>query len=236
MVNRPPNYSWTLELQVAASVSLEAMRSRLLLSVAHLPTIRETSEEMLPGVPGQEPPSSPSLDDYVRSICQLAQPTSVLDKATTRSRPSRPHRPAWASEKSHPAASLQDSTASFSHQQPTLPSAGTTDPLDWLFGESQRKKTNRRDLPRRTGPSAGHWGAHREMNSGKASESPRGRLCEARELRHSLTRLSQDVHQSSNLKSWTSGQPGQATTSPCNPRPSSILRSFFLHLPVIHEL
>lgn len=212
------------------------MRSRLLLSVAHLPTIRETSEEILPGGPGQDPPASPSLDDYVRSICQLAQPTSVLDKVTARSRSSRPHRPARTSEKSDPAASLQDSTASFSGQQPTLPSAGTTDPLDWLFGESQRKETNRRDLLRRTGPSAGRWSAHREMNGGKASGSPRGRLCEAKALGHSLTRPSQDVHQSSNLKSWISGQPGRATAYPCNPRPSSILRSLYLHLPVIHEL
>uniref|UniRef100_A0A8D2AWA9 DEPP autophagy regulator 1 n=1 Tax=Sciurus vulgaris TaxID=55149 RepID=A0A8D2AWA9_SCIVU len=212
------------------------MRSRLLLSVAHLPTIRETSEEMLPGGPWQDPPASPSLDDYVRSICQLAQPTSVLDKVTARSRPSRPHRPAQDSEKSHPEASLQDSTAGFSGQQPTLPSAGTTDPLDWLFGESKRKEMNRRDLPRRTGPSAGHWGTHREMNSDKASASPRGRVCEARALGHSLTRPLQDVHESSNLKSWTSGQPSRVTTSPCKPRQSSVLRSLYLHLPVIHEL
>lgn len=191
---------------------------------------------MLPGGPGQDPPASPSLDDYVRSICQLAQPTSVLDKVTARSQPSRPHRPAWNSEKSHPAGSLQDRTANFSGQQTTLPSAGTTDPLDWLFGESQRRETNRRDLPRRTGLSAGHWGVHREMNSGKSSGSPRGRLSETRALGKSLTRPSQDVHQSSNLKSWTSGQPGRATASTCNPRPSSILRSLYLHLPVIHEL
>ncbi|KAM5139642.1 protein DEPP1 [Callospermophilus lateralis] len=212
------------------------MRSRLLLSVAHLPTIRETSEEILPGGTGQDPPASPSLDDYVRSICQLAQPTSLLDKVTARSQPSRPHRSAQSSKKSHPAASLQDNTASFSGQQSTLPSAGTTDPLDWIFGESQRNETNKRDLLRRTGPSAGHWSAHSEANSGKPSGSPRRRLFEARAFGHSLTRPSQDVHQSSNLNNWTSGQPGGATASPCNPRPSSILRSLYLHLPVIHEL
>lgn len=57
-----------------------------LLSVALLPTIRETSEEMLPGGAGEEPPASPSLEDYVRSICQLAQPTSVLDETAARVR------------------------------------------------------------------------------------------------------------------------------------------------------
>ncbi|PNJ85233.1 C10orf10 isoform 3, partial [Pongo abelii] len=84
------------------------MRSRLLLSVTHLPTIRETTEEMLLGGPGQEPPPSPSLDDYVRSISRLAQPTSVLDKATAQGQPRPPHRPAQACRKGRPAVSLRD--------------------------------------------------------------------------------------------------------------------------------
>ncbi|EPY90182.1 protein DEPP [Camelus ferus] len=127
------------------------MRSRLLLSVAHLPTIRETSEEMLPGVPGEEPPASPSLDDYVRSICQLAQPTSVLDEAAARARPSRPHRPARSCEKSRPTGSLRDITTRFSGQQPALPGASPADPLDWLFGESQEKRPNSELPARNTG-------------------------------------------------------------------------------------
>ncbi|XP_006147739.1 protein DEPP1 [Tupaia chinensis] len=207
------------------------MRSRLLLSVAHLPTIRETSEETLPRGPGQEPPGSPTLDDYVRSICQLAQPTSLLDEAPACSQLGRPHRPARACEKNPPASSLQDITSHFSGQQPTLPAAGTTDPLDWLFGESQEKQPNRR-----TGPSSGPWGPHRQTDSGKARGVPRGRLCEARAPGHSLARLSWDGYQGPGVKSRTGGQPGRATASPRSPRPSSILRTLYSHLPVIHEL
>ncbi|KAL0615788.1 Protein DEPP [Plecturocebus cupreus] len=211
------------------------MRSRLLLSVAHLPTIRETTEEMLLGGPRQEPPSSPSLDDYVRSISRLAQPTSVLDKATAQGQPRPPHRPAQACRKGHPAVSLRDITARFSGQQLTLPTADAVDPLDWLFGEFQENQPSQRDLSQ-TGPSAGLWGPHRQMDSGKAKGAPRGRLCEARMLGRSLAKPPQDGQQSSDLRSWTSGQPGQATASPHSPRPGSVLRTLYLHLPVIHEL
>nr|XP_004658113.2 protein DEPP1 [Jaculus jaculus] len=206
------------------------MRSRLLLSVAHLPTIRETSEEILPGGAGQEPPASPSLDDYVRSICQLAQPTSVLDKVTVRGRPNRAHRPAQTTEKRSGASSLRNSNPCSSGQQPTLPSAGIDDPLAWLFGASQEQQLNGRDVAMRSGPSGGHCGAHRQTDSGKARE----RLCEARMPDCSLARPSQDKRPTSNPKSWTSARTCRA--SACGPRPSSILRSLYLHLPVIHEL
>ncbi|XP_008561989.1 PREDICTED: protein DEPP isoform X1 [Galeopterus variegatus] len=212
------------------------MRSRLLFSVAHLPTIRETSEEMLPGGPGQEPPASPSLDDYVKSICQLAQPTSVLDQAIDPGRPRRPHRPAQACENSCTAASLQDITAHVSGQQPTLPAPGTADPLGWLFGESQEKQPSRRDMPRRTSPAAGPWGPHRQTDSGKTRGTPGGRLCEARAPGLFLARLSWGGYQSSHLLSWTSEQPGRTVASPCSPRTSSNLRTLYSHLPVIHEL
>nr|XP_014715195.2 protein DEPP1 isoform X1 [Equus asinus] len=206
--------------QVAASLSLAAMRSRLLLSVAHLPTIREASEEMLPGGPGQELPASPSLDDYVRSICQLAQPTSVLDMATARVRPSRPHRTARACEKSCPPGSLQDITTHFSAQQPAAPRPGTADPLDWLFGESQEKRPSRRELPRMTGPSAEPRGPRRQMDSSNAWRAHKGRLGDARMPRHSLARPLRDGHQ-------------DTPNSRC---PSSVLRTLCLQLPVIHEL
>lgn len=205
------------------------MRSRLLLPVPHLPTIRETSEELSHGAPGQEAPASPSLDDYVRCICQLAQPTSVLDKVTTQSSPNRPCRPAWTGEKRLQAEALGDSSPSFSSLQPTLPAPGTGNPLDWLFGKSQEQQTDGRDLPNRTG-SSDHWGVHRWM--GKDT----GRLCEARVPEHSLGRKPGHRHQTSNLKSWTSGKPCQALASVSSSRPSSILGTLYLHLPVIHEL
>ncbi|XP_036684104.1 protein DEPP1 [Balaenoptera musculus] len=208
------------------------MRSRLLLSVAHLPTIRETLEEMLPGGPGEDPPASPSLDDYVKSICQLAQPTSVPDEAAARVRPRRPHRPARSREKSCTPGSLQDITTRFSGQQPTLPGASTVDPLDWLFGESQENRPSGRDMPRRTGSSADPWASCRQTDSGKARGAPRGRLSDVRAPGHSLLRLQRDWHQCSQA----SGLPGQDAVSPTSPRPSSVLRTLYLHLPVIHEL
>ncbi|XP_010587595.2 protein DEPP1 [Loxodonta africana] len=198
------------------------MRSRLLISVTLLPTIRETSEEVLSR--GPEPPPSPSLDDYVRSICQLAQPASVLDEAPAGDRPSRLHRPARACERSHPAMSLQDIPTCFSGQGPLLPRVGTADPLDWLFGESQEKQPTRKDLLRRTGLSANPWGLHRQTDTGKARSGPKARFCDARAPGHSLARLPQGRHLSS---SWDSRQP----------RPSgSVLRALHSDLPVIHEL
>ncbi|XP_057593341.1 protein DEPP1 [Hippopotamus amphibius kiboko] len=208
------------------------MKSRLLLSVAHLPTIREASEEMLPGGSGEEPPASPSLDDYVKSICQLAQPTSMLDEAAARVQPSRPHRPARSREKSCSTGSLQDITTRFSGQQPALPGTGTVDPLDWLFGKSQEKQPSSRDLPRRTGPSADPRASCRQMDSGKTRGAPRGRLSDARAPGHSLPRPLRDWHQCSQI----SMKPGQDAASSTSPRPSSILRTLYLHLPVIHEL
>uniref|UniRef100_A0A8C3YV11 DEPP autophagy regulator 1 n=1 Tax=Catagonus wagneri TaxID=51154 RepID=A0A8C3YV11_9CETA len=208
------------------------MRSRLLLSVPHLPTIRETSEEILPAGPGEEPPASPSLDDYVRSICQLAQPTSVLDEAAARAWARRPHRPSRSCEKSHPAVSLRDITTHFSGQQPALPRAGTADPLDWLFGESQEKQPSRRDLPRRTGLPADPQAPCRLTDSSKTQGGPKGRLCEARAAGHSLERPLRDWHQCAPA----SVQPGRDAVSPTSPRSSSILRTLYLHLPVIHEL
>ncbi|XP_006908445.1 protein DEPP1 [Pteropus alecto] len=208
------------------------MRSRLLISVAHLPTIRESQEEMLPGGLRQEPPTSPSLDDYVRSICQLAQPTSVLDKPAAKDRLRRPHWPAWASEESFPTRSPYDITTHSSTQQPTLPEAGTADPLDWLFGKSQEKKPSWRDKSRRTGFSADPWVLPRQIDSRKAQGVLRRRLCDARVQGHSLERPSWDWH----LGFLASGKHDQAAAFPASSCPSSVLRTLYLHLPVIHEL
>ncbi|XP_036121249.1 protein DEPP1 [Molossus molossus] len=208
------------------------MRSRLLLSVARLPTIWESWEEMLPGGPRQEPPASSSTDDYMRSICQLVQPTSVLDEAAARDRPSRPRRSARACAKSCPTRSLQDVTTHFSSQQPPPPGTSADDPLDWLFGQSQEKQPRCRGLPRRTGPSADRWGLHRQMESSTAQGGPKGKLCDARTPGHCLVRPLRDRHQSS----WASWRPTQAAASPPSSRPSSVLRTLYLHLPVIHEL
>ncbi|XP_007936870.1 protein DEPP1 [Orycteropus afer afer] len=197
------------------------MRSRLLISVGLLPTIRESSEEILSRGPVQEPPPSPSLDDYVRSICQLAQPTSVLDEAPAWGRPRRWHRSAQAWRKGCPTMSSEEITTCFSSQWPQLPGASTADPLDWLFGGSQEKQPSRRDLLRRTGPSADPCGPHRQMDMGKPRSGPRIRFCDIRAPGHSLVEPSQHGHQAA------------------GPNPShngTALRTLHSHLPVIHEL
>lgn len=203
------------------------MRSRLLLSVAQLPTIRESSEELLPGGAGQEPPASPSLDDYVRSICQLAQPTCVLDKATAQGRLSRRGRPAQASEETCPDVSLQEDD-----QHPATPTAGPADPLAWLFGQSQEKQSSERGPARRTGPGAGLW----DLRSDKAGGIRRGKPCEVRMFGCSLVRPALDGPQSTDLRNPMAGQHGRPEASSCRPRPSRLLRTLCLHLPVIHEL
>lgn len=192
------------------------MSSRLLLSEAHLPTIRETLEKMLPGWIGQGPPASPSLDDYIRSICQLAQPTSVLSVATARGL----------------CGSLGDITTYLRGQQPALHGAGTSDPLHWLFGESQQRWPSRRELPRTTGPSAESRGPCGQMYSSKAGEASRGSPCDARLSRHFLARPSREWQQGS----LTPRQSGRAAASPTRSCPSSVLRTLYLLLPVIHEL
>lgn len=218
--------------QGIASFLRATMRSRLLLSVAHLPTIRETWEEPPPGASGLEPPASPSLDDYVRSIRELAQPTSMLDEAGARVRPRRPFRPAGGFETNCPTGSLLDITARFSGQQPALPRILATDPLDWLFGECKEKQANQREPLRRTGPPADSWALRRQVDSGKVRGSPRGRLCEARGPENSLARVSRDCH----WDSCASRHPGRVLASPRGSRPSGTLRTGCLHLPVIHEL
>lgn len=206
------------------------MRSRLLLSVPHLPTIRETSEEMLPGS-GQEPPASPSLDDYVKSICQLAQPATVLEESRATTRPKRAQGPARSCEKSCPAASLQDISTCFKCQQPDMLGVGTVDPLDWLFGASQEKQPSRRDSLQ-TDSSVQPWGLCKKRDSAKVQRIPREKLSEVRVPRNSLARYSRDWHQGSKA----SRQPGQSAVSSSRSQPSSILRTLCLHLPVIHEL
>ncbi|CAH7182355.1 protein DEPP1 [Phodopus roborovskii] len=205
------------------------MRSRLLLPVPHLPTIRETSEELSHGAAGQEPPTSPSLDDYIRSICQLAQPTSVLDKVAVRSRPHSPYRPAWTREKRCQAESLADSSPCFSSLPPPLSSPGTDNPLDWLFGKSQEQQADGRDPT--SGPgSSDHGSVHRQM------EEYTGRLCETRLPENSPGRTSGPRQQTSNRKSWTARKSHQALATVSGSRPSGILSTLCLHLPVIHEL
>ncbi|XP_036317139.1 protein DEPP1 [Pipistrellus kuhlii] len=201
------------------------MRSRLLLSVARLPTIRESREEVLPGGPRQDALASPSLGEHRRSLCQLAQPASALTEAVAGARPGRRPWPARAGRKSGPPRSLQDITTPISGQQPP----GTAEPLGWLFGQPQEEQPRCRGLPRRTSPSAEPWGPHRPTESSEAGACPNGKLYDARAPGRCPGGRLRDWHQGSR-------HPIPAAASPPSARPGSVLRSLCLHLPVIHEL
>ncbi|XP_007478166.2 protein DEPP1 [Monodelphis domestica] len=228
------------------------MRSRLLISVALLPTISEASEMLLLGGTQAKSDelqsdllSSQSLDDYVKSICQLAQPTSVLDGAQ-RLPYTRPWRPcklrgktfndaslASHSEKSCPTSSLQDITARFSGQNLTLPLGNNTDPLDWLFGESQTKRQSWKDALRRTGSATDPSPLHKQTETGKSRVARRVRACEAKVSGGPLGKLSTDKA----LEKRT--QPSALNAAleySSNSHQGRIPRSLNSNLPVIYEL
>ncbi|XP_067390384.1 protein DEPP1 [Emydura macquarii macquarii] len=133
------------------------MRSRLLLTVTHLPTINETEEMLRLGwshAQAEEPLGG--LDEYVRSISQLAQP-SLLSSGllcpcqSSQNKPRRPQR-AWGKAAwrgvapcsletvQANAASLQDITAQFNGQHSPQGLTGSADPLAWLFGLSEPRE------------------------------------------------------------------------------------------------
>ncbi|XP_027703202.1 protein DEPP1 [Vombatus ursinus] len=229
------------------------MRSRLLISVALLPTISETSEMMMLGGAQAKDElqndllSSQSLDDYVKSICQLAQPTSVLDGAQRLpyNRPRKPCRlrgktfndvaAASHSEKSSPTSSLQDITARFSGQHPTLTLGDNIDPLDWLFGESQPKRQSWKDALRRTGLSTDPSPLHKQTETGKSRVARRVRACEAKTPGSPLTKLSGEWG-----KAWEKRtQPSMLNSAldySSSPHQGRIPRSLNSNLPVIYEL
>ncbi|XP_025896458.1 protein DEPP1 [Nothoprocta perdicaria] len=97
-----------------------------------------------------------TLDAYVRSISQLAQPCAVGSEPPRPCRTARIRARGSASrsaDRSQPAAtSLQDITAQFNGQQssPGLPSAA--DPLAWLYGLSDPKQQTRSPAARPTQP------------------------------------------------------------------------------------
>ncbi|KAM9064428.1 protein DEPP1 [Sarcophilus harrisii] len=229
------------------------MRSRLLISVALLPTISENSEMMMLGSSQAKDElqsdllSSQSLDDYVKSICQLAQPTSVLDgdQRLPYNRLRKPCRlrgktfndstSASHSEKSSPASPMQDITAHFSGQHSTLPLGNNIDPLDWLFGESQPKRQSWKDTLRRTGLSTDPSCLHKQNEPGKSRVPRRIRACEAKLPGGPLTKLSSEWG-----KVWEKRtQPSMLnaslkySSSSHQDRISRVLNS---NLPVIYEL
>ncbi|XP_074088753.1 protein DEPP1 [Macrotis lagotis] len=229
------------------------MRSRLLISVALLPTISETSEMMMLGGTQTKDElqsdllSSQSLDDYVKSICQLAQPTSVLDGAQRLpyNRPRKPCRirgktsndvvSASLNEKSTPTSSLQDITAHFSGQQPALTLGSNTDPLDWLFGESQPKRQSWKDALRRTSLTTDPSPLHKQTETGKSRVARRNRVCEAKIPGGPPTKLSSEWGKALEKRI----QPSMLNTALEHSRSSHqgrISRSLNSNLPVIYEL
>ncbi|KAJ8416004.1 hypothetical protein AAFF_G00380260 [Aldrovandia affinis] len=121
---------------------------RMLLSVNLLPTISETHEGIsqvcCPGHPSQ------SLEDYVDSIKELAQPASLAPTGLLHLRRSSRSRLASfpLAKRSSPATlpcnkpslpvTLDNITLTFSTKTDCSSSFSTTrDPLDWLFAQTQ---------------------------------------------------------------------------------------------------
>nr|XP_055026279.1 protein DEPP [Misgurnus anguillicaudatus] len=109
---------------------------RLLLSVAPLPTITETHEDI-----------SQSLDEYVNSFKELAQPGCGPLRVTRTQRPrlfgktlckhagsaSSPRSASRALQPRRGSLGLDEITLRFSSQK----DYGAKDPLDWLFAQTQ---------------------------------------------------------------------------------------------------
>lgn len=112
--------------------SLSRMKPRrLLLSVAPLPTITESHEDL-----------SQSLDEYVNSIKELAQPACgpLRISRTHRRKPVGKHAGSTSTPRSASRA-LQPRRASLGLDEVTLRfssqvDCGTKDPLDWLFAQT----------------------------------------------------------------------------------------------------
>ncbi|XP_073209196.1 protein DEPP1 isoform X1 [Lepidochelys kempii] len=148
----------------------EHMRSRRLISVTHLPTISETGEMLFVGgshAQAEEPLAG--LDEYVQSISQLAQPSSLSSglPCPCQGSQNKPHKLQRAQGKvaqsgvalpspekvQGNAASLQDITAQFNQQHNLQGLTGSADPLAWLFGFSEAKEQSP-GLRKRASPSS----------------------------------------------------------------------------------
>ncbi|XP_038266706.1 protein DEPP1 [Dermochelys coriacea] len=133
------------------------MRSRRLISMTHLPMISETGEMLFVGgshTQAEEPLAG--LDEYVQSISQLAQPSSLASglPCPCQGSQNKPHKLQRARGKvarsgvalpsaekvQGNAASLQDITAQFNQQHNLQGLTGSADPLAWLFGLSEAKE------------------------------------------------------------------------------------------------
>ncbi|XP_066535934.1 protein DEPP [Hoplias malabaricus] len=126
---------------------------RLLLSIAPLPTIAETHEDA--SQVGCQSGPSQSLEEYVNSIKELAQPacgpvrvartlrpcmfSKPLSKHSSSSSPRSSSRTPRAPRSRPSSLGLDELTHRFSSQK-----VGSTDPLDWLFGQTQ-DELNRMD-------------------------------------------------------------------------------------------
>nr|XP_033799357.1 protein DEPP1 [Geotrypetes seraphini] len=152
------------------------MRSKLLMSVSSLPTICEYVEEATEDRTQEKEEKSTqtrspqALDEYAKSIQQLAQPTSLSDSAlcshySVQNRPQRrlkhKHMSSLQNQdnKALPSihgAALQD----FNMQLPSQPSEtaflNSNDPLNLLYGHNE-KNTNKENGPLTRMPAHFHY-------------------------------------------------------------------------------
>ncbi len=124
---------------------------RLLLSLAPLPTITESHEDL-----------SQSLEEYTNSIMELAQPTCCPLRIcrTQRRKPVGKHAGSISTSRSASRA-LQPRRASMGLDEVMLRfnsqvDRGTKDPLDWLFAQTHLQ-SHREDLRRTDSAPATLW-------------------------------------------------------------------------------
>ncbi|XP_064173757.1 protein DEPP-like [Anguilla rostrata] len=125
---------------------------RLLLSVGLLPTISETHEEVSQAGPAAQ--AHQSLEDYVDSIKELAQPAAVPGCGPLRVQ--RTQRPRLFAKHAPPASASRRAVrvrrprAAVCQDGVALKCDGRTDPVDWLFAQTQTQQdvpTTRENIP-----------------------------------------------------------------------------------------
>ncbi|XP_069044962.1 protein DEPP-like [Lepisosteus oculatus] len=133
------------------------MKCRPRLCVDLLPTISERHEDISPESCRTPASAARPLEEYLSSIKELAQPTSLSacpprpgtgplrgppGQRSATARP--PRRPAWASR---PLSSvcLEEVTLKFGSQDSCQVPSTARDPLDWLYAQSQYDDSSARD-------------------------------------------------------------------------------------------
>ncbi|XP_053306619.1 protein DEPP1 [Spea bombifrons] len=160
------------------------MRSQLLISVAHLPTISEDAEtNSQRGDGGADMRPSNGLEEYVKSIQTLAQPSSVLS-LTTQQGPARSQR--RSRQHLRPPRSCDGKVRSPAPDATGLQTNG--DPLAWLYRQSGKENADSPIVCHSLGPLGHHKAtvASKRQPCGRDQSADIQRAAERRNRPHRL--------------------------------------------------